>query len=66
MACDDRPFLRLLPTDGHTPTHVQYTLRCDLKRGAFSKDLAKTTEFIVESAQAALPKTRVPFKVRCR
>jgi hypothetical protein len=43
--------------------NIQYLLRCDMKRGAFSKDLQKTSEFIVEGRQAPAALKRVPFKV---
>lgn len=43
--------------------NIQYTLRCDMKRSAFSKDLNKTIEFIVEAERAPLRGAPVDFTI---
>jgi len=43
--------------------NIQYTLRCDMKRSAFSKDLNKTIEFIVEAQRAPLGGKPVDFTI---
>lgn len=43
--------------------NIQYTLRCDMKRSAFSKDLSKTIEFIVEAERKPLRGMAVDFTI---
>jgi len=43
--------------------NIQYTLRCDMKRSAFSKDLNKTIEFIVEAERQPLQGKPVEFTI---
>eukprot|EP00053_Salpingoeca_punica_P007542 m.68762 g.68762 ORF g.68762 m.68762 type:complete len:296 (-) comp14199_c0_seq1:179-1066(-) len=43
-----KPGSRLYETYHGVYVNIQYTLRADMKRSAFAKDMTKTTEFLVE------------------
>lgn len=43
--------------------NIQYVLRCEMKRGAFSKAINKSMEFIVEASKTTETGNEVPFQI---
>jgi hypothetical protein len=58
-----RPGCTLYETYHGVYVNIQYTLRADMKRSTFSKDMTKTTEFLVEYTGKAEEGKQVDFSV---